>query len=88
MDILTVVVVFVVLETAVCGVCWFMCRERQMPGDMDTHPRRPSHYSAPHPQRSTHGADHQKSWSHAIEQQPNGKDNNVRLTYFPPRILP
>lgn len=88
MDIFTVVVVFLVLETAICGVCWFICRERQMPGEIEKYPKRASHYSTPPTQRSAHGGDHQKAWSHAIDQQPKGKDNNVHLTYFPPRILP
>jgi hypothetical protein len=88
MDIFTVVVVFLVLETAICGVCWFVCRERHTPGDIEKHPKRTSHYSALHPQGSAHGGDHQKAWSHTIDQQPNGKDNNVRLTFFPPHILP
>ena len=88
MDIFTVVVVFLVLETAICGVCWFVCRERHIPSETDKQPKRAPYRFAPHPQRSAHGGDHQKAWSHAIDQQPNGKDNNVHLTYFPPRILP
>ena len=88
MDIFTVVVVFLVLEIAICGICWFVCRERHMPGDIEKPPKRTSLYPAPHPQRSAHVGDHQKAWSHAIDEQPNGKDNNVHLTHFAPRILP
>jgi hypothetical protein len=59
-----------------------------MPGEIENHPRRTSHCSVTHPERSAHEGDHQKAWSHAIDQQPNGKDNNVHLTCFPTRILP
>ena len=87
MDILTLVVIFLILEVAICGLCWFACRERDVSGEIEKQ-KRTSHRSAPHAIRIAHGADHHKAWSHAIDQQPNGKDNNVHLTCFPPRILP
>ena len=88
MDIFTVVVVFLVLEIAICAVCWFVCGDRKISSDSDEQPKR-THHFAPHPQRSAvHGSDHHKAWSHAIDQQPNGKDNNVHLACLPPRILP
>jgi hypothetical protein len=87
MDILTVVVVFLILEIAICAACWFVCGGRQISSETDKQLKR-THHFAPHPQRSPNGGDHHKVWSHAIEQQPSGKDNNVHLTCFPPRILP
>ena len=38
MDILNVVVVFLVLEAAICGICHFVCRDRQEPG-AETQPK-------------------------------------------------
>ena len=35
MDILTVVVIFLVIEIAICGMCWFTCRGRHVPGEKE-----------------------------------------------------
>ncbi len=87
MDIFTVMTVFLLLEIAICVVCWFVCGEQHVSREIDKQPTSTPHHFAPHPQRSAHGGDHQKAWSHAVDQQSNGKDNNVHLTYFP-RIRP
>ena len=83
MDIFTVVVVFLVIEAGICGICSFVCRERQVPGEIETPPKRTSHHSALDPPRTTHGVDQQKAWSDATDQQPDRQDNNVHLICFP-----
>jgi len=88
MDILGVFVVFLALEIAICGVCWFVCGERHMSTDTDKQPKKMFHHSPLHPSRLTQGVDHQKTWSHASDQQLKGHDNNIHLTCFRPNILP
>lgn len=69
MDILTVVVVFLVLEVAICGICCFVCRERHLPHERDKQPNKMSHHPPLHPSRVAHGVDHQKAWAHATDSQ-------------------
>ena len=87
MDILTVVIVFLVLEAVICGVCGFVCRERHLPHERDKQPKKTPQLSAPHPSRIT-SVDHQETWSHASDQQLKGHDKNIHLTCFRPNILP
>ena len=86
MDILSVFVVFLTLEAAICGVCWFVCRDRHLTGRN----KQPKKTSDPliHSSRLTHGVDHQKKWSHASDQQLKGHDKGIHLTCSPPGILP
>jgi hypothetical protein len=86
MDILTVVVVFLILEGAICGLCCYACRERQVSGDSEKASKKTSHHIAPHSPRMTHGVDHQKAWSHTTDQSPNRQDNHAQMTYFTSRI--
>lgn len=88
MDLFSVVAVFLVIEAAICGICAFLFRERNMTKEQEKQCKRTSHHSVVHPPHITHGNDHQKEWSHAFGQQPKGNDNNARLSYFPPRIYP
>ena len=88
MDILTYVVVFVVLEVGICAICCLVCRERSVTTELRKQPKKMSHHPAHEPSRITQSAHHQTAWSHASDQEPNGKDNNVHLTCFPPHILP
>jgi hypothetical protein len=88
MDILTVVIVFLVLEALICGVCGFVCRERRVPHEGDKRPTKTSHPSATHPPRIAHGVDHQETWSHGSEQPLKRHDSNIHLTCFRPSILP
>ena len=83
MDILTVVVVFLILEGAICGLCCYACRERQVSGDSEKASKKTSQHIGP---RMTHGLDHQKAWSHATDQSPNRQDNHAQMTYFTSRI--
>jgi hypothetical protein len=83
MDIFTVVVVFLVIEAGICGICSFVCRERQVPSEIESPPKRTSHHPAADPPRTTHGVDHQDAWSDATDQQPDGQDSNVHLICFP-----
>ena len=86
MDILTVVVVFLILEGAICGLCCYACRERQVPGDCEKASQKTSHLIGPHSPQMIHGVDHQKAWSHATDQSPNRQDNHAQMTYFASRI--
>lgn len=88
MDILIVVVVFLVLEAGICGVCCFVCRERHVPEERDNQPKRTSHHSPLHPSRLTPRVDRQAAGSHAPDQRLKGHDNNIHLTCFRPTILP
>ena len=86
MDILTVVVIFLILEAAICGLIGYVCRERRVSSEKEKSLMKTSHHSPPHSPRIAHGADQPKTWSHAIDQQPNRQDNNVQMTYFTSRI--
>lgn len=91
MDILTVLVIFLILEVAICGLCWYVCRERHVSsGKTEKASKKPPHHSAPHSSRLVPGVDHQKktTWSRAVDQQLKGHDNNIHLTCFRPNILP
>ena len=88
MDIFVVLAVFLVIETAICAICAFLFRERRMTSEQEQPSNRTSHHSNIHPPHITHGIHHQKEWSHALEQQPKAKDNQVHLGYFSPRIHP
>ena len=88
MDILTVVIVFLVLEAVICGVCGFVYRERHLPPERDKQTAKTSLDSTPHPSRITHALDHQGHWSHASDQQVKRHESNIRLTYVRPNILP
>ena len=89
MDMFIVVVVFLVLEAAICAMCSIMWRERRMTNESETYPTKTSQHSTVHPPpHLTHGSDHHKEWSHASGQQPKGKDNKALFSYFPPRIHP
>jgi hypothetical protein len=87
MDILTVVVIFLILEAGICGLCCYVCRERQVSSETEKS-KKTSHHSAAHSPRLAHGLDHQKTWSRAADQQLKGHDNNIHLTCFRPDILP
>ena len=86
MDILTVVVIFLILEAAICVLIGYACRERRVSGEIEK-AKEWSHHSADHSPRLAHGVDHQKSWSRAADQQSKGHDNNIHLTCFGPDIL-
>jgi hypothetical protein len=53
MDILTVVVVFLILEGAICGLCCYACRERQVSGDSEKASKKMSYHIGPHSPRMT-----------------------------------
>ena len=63
LNILTVVVIVLVIEAAIYGICCFMCRERHVPGEIEDQSKITHHHSAHHPSRITHVVDHQKTWS-------------------------
>lgn len=87
MDILNVVVVFLVLEAAICVICHFVCRDRQVPG-AEKQPKKMSPHSASYSPGVTHGLDHQKTWSHPTDQHSNRQNDTLHLTCFPPHTLP
>jgi hypothetical protein len=87
MDILTVVVVFLILEAGICGLCWYVCRERHVSGETEK-AKKSSHHSTAQSPRLAHGVDHQKTWCRAADQRFKGHDNNIHLTCFRSDILP
>ena len=87
MDIITVVVVFLALEVAICGICCFVCRKRRGAGEIEQQPERTFYQSTLHPPRNTRGGNHYKAWSHG-DQQSNRQDKNIHLICFPPGTLP
>ena len=88
MDILTVVVIFLILEAAICGLCWYVCRERQVSSEKEKALKKTRHHSAPPSPRLAHGVvDHHKIWSRAADQQSKGHDNNIHMTCFRPDSL-
>ena len=84
MDILTVLVIFLILEVAICGLCWYVCRERHVSsGKTEKASKKPSHHSAPHSPRLVPGVDHQKTWSRAVDQQLEGTRQQHPFDLFP-----
>ena len=78
MDLFSVVAVFLVIEAAICGICAFLFRERNMTKEHEKQSKRTSHHSMIHVPHISHGSDHQREWSHAFGQQPKGTDNKAR----------
>jgi hypothetical protein len=66
MMIFTLILIVVLIEAGLYGICCFLCRERHVPGD---HP----------PPRSTQVVDFQKAWPPPTDHQSNRHENNARL---------
>jgi len=86
MDIFTVVVIVLVMEAGIYGLCCFVCRERHVPGEIEKHSKITYHHSALHPPRITTAVDPQKAWPLSTDHQSNGQENNAPLICFPSRI--
>ena len=86
MDILTTVLIVVVIEAGLYGICCLMCRERHVPGEIEKESKITYHQSAHPPPRITHVVDPQKARSPTTDHQSNRQENNARLICFPSRI--
>ena len=84
MDILTVVVIFLIIEAAICGMCWLTCRERQVPGEKEWS-KASDHDSAPQLSTVTPMLDPPKRGSPPTEHDLNRQEYD-RLIYLPPPI--
>jgi hypothetical protein len=85
MDILTVVVIVLVIEAVIYGICCLMCRERHIPGE-EEQSTIPHHHSVHHSPRITKVVEPEKKWSPPTDHQSNGHENNIRLICFPSRV--
>ena len=86
LNILTVVMIVLVIEAAIYGICCILCREKHDRAETGTRSKLPSHHSGLHPHRMTHVVDPQKAWPPPNEQQSKETQNNARLMCFAPRI--
>jgi hypothetical protein len=86
MDILTPLLIVVLIEAGLYGICCLMCREKHVPDENRTQPKITHHHPPHHPPHVTHEIEHQEAWAHANDHHSNRQENNARLVCFPPRI--
>jgi len=84
MDIFTAIMIFLVIEAGLYGICCFMCRERHVPSEREEQSK--IHHSALHPPRITHVGDPQQPLSHPPDHPSHRQENTAELIYFPSRI--